>query len=69
MAEGFRFIYLASDFKTVKLRLKVDLVSGGVDKYGLCKKLEFDHKNKWYTHNPESVQNNEMHKILWDFEI
>ena len=25
--------------------------------------------NKWYMHNPESVQENEMHKILWDFEI
>ena len=35
----------------------------------LCKKFKFDHMNKWYMHNPESVQENEMHKILWDFEI
>ena len=25
--------------------------------------------NKWYMHNPESVLENETHKLLWDFEI
>ena len=35
----------------------------------LCKKLKFDHTNKWYLHNPEFVQENETHKLLWDFEI
>ena len=25
--------------------------------------------NKWYMHNPESVQENEMHKLRWDFVI
>ena len=25
--------------------------------------------NKWYIHNPESDLENEMHKLLWDFEI
>ena len=25
--------------------------------------------NKWYMHKPESVEENEMHKVLWDFEI
>ena len=25
--------------------------------------------NKWYMDNPESVQENETHKFLWDFEI
>ena len=25
--------------------------------------------NKWYMHNPESMIENETHKILWDFEI
>ena len=30
----------------------------------LYKKLEFDHTNKWYIQNPESVQENEMHKFL-----
>ena len=35
----------------------------------LCKKLKFDHTNKWYKQNPESAQENETQKILWDFEI
>ena len=35
----------------------------------LCKKLKFDHTNKWYMHNPESVLENERHKLLWSFEI
>ena len=35
----------------------------------LCKKIKFDHTNKWYMHNPESVLENERHKLLWDFEI
>ena len=35
----------------------------------LWKKFKIDHTNKWYTHYPESVLENEMHKILWDFEI
>ena len=34
----------------------------------LCKKLKFDHADKWYIHKPESVLENEMYKILWDFE-
>ena len=25
--------------------------------------------NKWYMHNPESVQENEKHELLRDFEI
>ena len=35
----------------------------------LCKKFKFDHKNKWYMHNPESILENGIYKILWDFEI
>ena len=35
----------------------------------LCKKLKFDHMNKWYIHNQEFFLENEMHKLLWDFEI
>ena len=31
-------------------------------------RFKFDHTNKWYIHNPESFLENEMHKILWDFE-
>ena len=35
----------------------------------LCKKLQFDLTNKAYKHNPESVLENETHKLLWNFEI
>ena len=35
----------------------------------LCKKIKFDHTNKWYIHNPESVLDNETHKVLLDFLI
>ena len=35
----------------------------------LCKRLKFDHTAKWYMHKPESVLENEIHKILWDFKI
>ena len=42
---------------------------GKVTNWELCKKLKFDHTNKWYMHNPEFVLENETHKILWDFEI
>ena len=31
--------------------------------------FNFDHMNKWYMHNPKSVQENETHRHLWDFEI
>ena len=42
---------------------------GKVIHWELCKKLKFDHANKWCMHNSESVQENEMHKLLGDFEI
>ena len=35
----------------------------------LCKKLKFDHTNKWYMHKLEYVLENETHKLLWDFDI
>ena len=35
----------------------------------LCKKLKFDHTNKWYMPNPESIVENETPKFLWDFDI
>ena len=35
----------------------------------LCKKLKFDHTNKWYMHNSESILENDIYKLLWDFEI
>ena len=42
---------------------------GNVIHWELCKKFKFDHTNKWYMHNPESVIQNATQKILWDFEI
>ena len=35
----------------------------------MCKKLKFDHTNKWYMHNSESVLKNYKHKLLWDVDI
>ena len=35
----------------------------------LCKRLAYDQTTKWYIHKPESVLENGMHKILWDFDI
>ena len=35
----------------------------------LCKRLKFDHTTKWCMHNPESILENETHKIFWNFEI
>ena len=42
---------------------------GKVIHWELYKKFKFDHTNKWYMHNPESILESETHKILWDFEI
>ena len=33
----------------------------------LCKKFKFDHPNRWYIHNPESVLEIETHKLLYGF--
>ena len=42
---------------------------GKVILWELCKKFKFDHTNKWYMLNQESVQENETQKLLWDFKI
>ena len=42
---------------------------GKVIHWELCKKLKFDHTTKWYMHKSESFLENEMHKILWDFDF
>ena len=42
---------------------------GKVIEWELYKKFKFDHTNQCYMHNPESVQENETQKVLWDFEI
>ena len=35
----------------------------------MCKKLKFGHTKKWYMHNPAPVQENDTHKLLWDFDV
>ena len=42
---------------------------GKVIHWEMCKKLKFDHTNKWYMHNPAPVQENAPHKLLWDLKI
>ena len=32
-------------------------------------KFRFDHTARWYMHKPKSVLENDMHKLLSDFEI
>ena len=35
----------------------------------MCKKYKFDHTNKWYKPNPAAVLENNMHKLLWGFDV
>ena len=42
---------------------------GKVIHWELCKKFKFNQTNKCYMHNTESDLENEMHKLLWEFEI
>ena len=42
---------------------------GRVIHWDMCKKLKFDHTNKWYMHNPAPVLENDTHKLLWNFDI
>ena len=39
---------------------------GKVIKWELCKRIRFDHADKWYMYKSESVVENEMHLILCD---
>ena len=40
-----------------------------VNYWKLARKCNFEAGYKWYEHEPESVLENENHKILWDFSI
>ena len=42
---------------------------GKVINWGVHKKFEFDHTNKWYMHKPAPVLENNTYKLLWDFDI
>ena len=34
-----------------------------------CKKYHLQCSYKWYTHTPQSVQENDEYRILWDFNV
>ena len=55
--------YRRTEYKTTLGRI------GKVDPLTIVQKIEIDHANRWYMHNPESVLENETHKILEDFDI
>ena len=42
---------------------------GKVIHWEMCRYFQFDHTNKWYMHNPAPVLENDLHKLLWDFNI
>ena len=42
---------------------------GKLISWELGKRLKFYHTAKWYLHKPESILENEIHKILWDAKI
>ena len=68
----YELTYYDSAVNRFKAREEYKASNNWVDKeihWELCKKFKFDHTNKWYMYNPESVQENETHKLLWDFEI
>ena len=44
-------------------------MSGQGDPLKMCQKFKFDLTNKWYTHNPTPVLENDTHKLRLDFEI
>ena len=43
-------------------------LDGEGDPQGIVQETEIYHTNKWYTHKPEDILENEMHRILWVFE-
>ena len=43
--------------------------AGKVIHWEMCKKVKFDHKKKWYMHNPASVLENDTYKLLGNFDI
>ena len=42
---------------------------GTVNHEEMCKSLKFGHADEWYIHKLEALLVNEMHKILWKFEM
>ena len=57
-----------SKFAQKEYKTRHDLV-GKVIHWELCNQSKFDQINRWYMYNPASVQENERHKPLGDFNI
>ena len=47
-----------------KYKTRHDWVSKMIH-WEMCQKFKFDHKNKWYMHNPAPVQENNTQKLPW----
>ena len=44
-------------------------VGGKGDPQGIVQEIKiWPHTPKWYMHKPESILENKMYKILWDFQ-
>ena len=57
-----------SELAQKEYKIRHDL-QGKMIYWELYKKLKFDHKNKWYMRNPESVFEKKMHIVFWDSKI
>ena len=66
--ETINHIRECSKLAQMEYKVKHDWV-GKVVHWEMCRKFQFDHTNKWYMHNPALVRENNMHKLLWDFNI
>ena len=40
-----------------------------VNHWEMCKKFKLDHTNKWYIPNAAAVLENNIHNLVWDFDI
>ena len=66
--ETINHISLGSRFAQKEYKTRHDWVRKVIH-WELCLKFKFNPTNKRYIYNPESVLENEMHKLLWEFEI
>ena len=57
------------DLRTRKLMTMHKALHFRDDTERLYVSRRFDYREKWYMQHPESVLENETHKVHWDFEI
>ena len=60
--------HIISKLEQKEYKARSDWV-GKVIHWETCRKFQFDHTNKWYMLNPAPVLENDLHKLLWDFNI